>query len=73
MICTNSDNFFEYLQRKGVKVVLNNEPIEINGVLNIFFPCTHNITICGNRYNNERIASGEMKKRVTKLEKFNRV
>lgn len=67
MICTNSDNFFEYLQRKGVKVVLNNEPIEINGVLNIFFPCTHNITICGNRYNNERIASGEMKKELQNL------
>lgn len=67
MVCTNDVDFFNYLQNKGVKVVLNDTPIEINGVLNIMFPCTHNITICGNRYNNERIASGEMKKELENL------
>ncbi len=53
LIATNSTDFFNYLQNKGVKVVLYENPIEINGVLNIFFPETHNITICGNRYNND--------------------
>lgn len=67
MICTNSVNFFNYLQNKGVKVVIYENPIEINGVLNIFFPETHNITICGNRYNNARIESGEMKKELQRL------
>lgn len=67
MVCTNDVDFFNYLQNKGVKVVLNDTPVEINGVLNIMFPCTHNITICGNRYNNERIASGEMKKELENL------
>lgn len=67
MICTNSVSFFNYLQNKGVKVVIYENPIEINGVLNIFFPETHNITICGNRYNNDRIESGEMKKELQRL------
>lgn len=67
MICTNSNNLYEYLQRKGAKVVLYEKPVEINGVLNIFFPSTHNITICGNRYNATRIASGEMQKELQQL------
>lgn len=67
LVCTNSSDFYEYLQRKGVKVFLYEEPVKINGVLNIMFPCTHNITICGNRYNNERIASGEMQKELQQL------
>lgn len=67
MICTNDVTFFNYLQNKGVKVVLYENPIEIHGVLNIFFPETHNITICGNRYNNARIESGEMKKELQRL------
>lgn len=67
MICTNSNDFYEYLQRKGVKVVLYETPVKINGVLNVFFPTTHNITICGNRYNKERISSGEMKKELQAL------
>lgn len=67
LICTNSSDFYEYLQRKGVKAFLYEEPVKINGVLNIMFPCTHNITICGNRYNDKRIASGEMKKELQAL------
>lgn len=67
LICTNSSDFYEYLQRKGVKAFLYEEPVKINGVLNIMFPCTHNITICGNRYNEKRIASGEMKKELQAL------
>lgn len=67
LVCTNSSDFYEYLQRKGVKVFLYEEPVKINGVLNIMFPCTHNITICGNRYNDKRIASGEMKKELQTL------
>lgn len=67
LICTNSNDFYNYLQEKGVKTFLYDEPVKINGILNIMFPCTHNITICGNRYNNERIASGEMKKELQAL------
>lgn len=67
LICTNNTDFYNYLQEKGVKCFLYLEPVEINGVLNIFFPETHNITICGNRYNKERIASGEMKKELQAL------
>lgn len=70
MICTNSVDFFNYLQNKGAKVLLYENPIEINGVLNIFFPETHNITICGNRYNNARIESGEMKKELQRLKEL---
>lgn len=60
MICTNNQDFFNYLQNKGVHCIMYCRPVE--GLLNIFFPETHNITVCGNRYNNERIESGEMKK-----------
>lgn len=67
LVCTNSNDFYNYLQEKGVKAFLYEEPVNINGVLNIMFPCTHNITICGNRYNNERITSGEMKKELQAL------
>lgn len=67
LVCTNSNDFYNYLQEKGVKAFLYEEPVKINGVLNIMFPCTHNITICGNRYNNERIASGEMKRELQAL------
>lgn len=67
LICTNSNDFYNYLQEKGVKTFLYDEPVKIGGVLNIMFPCTHNITVCGNRYNNERIASGEMKKELQAL------
>lgn len=70
MICTNNVDFFNYLQNKGAKVLLYENPIEISGVLNIFFPETHNITICGNRYNNARIESGEMKKELQRLNKL---
>lgn len=67
LICTNNEDFFNYLQNKGVKCFMYLEPIKINGVLNIFFPETHNITICGNRYNKERIESGRMKKEFEQL------
>lgn len=67
LICTNSNDFYNYLQEKGVKTFLYDEPVNISGILNIMFPCTHNITICGNRYNNERIESGEMKKELQAL------
>lgn len=67
LICTNSNDFYNYLQSKGVKTFLYDEPVTINGILNIMFPCTHNITICGNRYNKERISSGEMKKELQAL------
>lgn len=67
LVCTNDNDFYEYLQRKGVKAFIYDEPVKINGVLNIFWGDTHNITICGNRYNDERIASGEMKKELRAL------
>lgn len=67
LICTNSNDFYNYLQLKGVKTFLYDEPVKINGILNIMFPSTHNITICGNRYNSKRIESGEMKKELQAL------
>lgn len=67
MICTNSTDFFEYLQRKGVCVFLYEEPQDFGGMLNVFFPETHNITVCGNAYNKERIKSGEMKKEFQRM------
>lgn len=67
LVGTNNNDFYNYIQEKGVKAFLYEEPVKINGVLNIMFPCTHNITICGNRYNNKRIASGEMKKELQAL------
>lgn len=67
LVCTNSNDFYNYLLEKGVKAFLYEAPVQINGILNIFFPCTHNITICGNRYNTQRIASGEMKKELQAL------
>lgn len=70
LICTNNTDFYNYLQEKGVKCFLYLEPVEINGVLNIFFPETHNITICGNRYNKERIESGNMKREFEQLKKL---
>ena len=70
LICTNNTYFYNYLQEKGVKCFLYLEPVEINGVLNIFFPETHNITICGNRYNKERIESGNMKREFEQLKKL---
>lgn len=70
LICTNNTYFYNYLQEKGVKCFLYLEPVEINGVLNIFFPETHHITICGNRYNKERIESGNMKREFEQLKKL---
>lgn len=68
MICTNNTDFFNYLQNKGVHTIMYFRPVE--GLLNIFFPETHNITICGNRYNQERIESGEMKREFEELKKL---
>lgn len=68
MICTNNTDFFNYLQNKGVHTIMYFRPVE--GLLNIFFPETHNITICGNRYNQERIESGEMKREFDELKKL---
>lgn len=68
IVCTNSEDFYNYLQGKGCKAVLYFRPID--GLLNIFFPETHNITICGNRYNQQRIESGEMKREFEELKKL---
>ena len=68
IVCTNNEDFYNYLQNKGCKAVMYHRPIE--GLLNIFFPCTHNITICGNRYNQQRIESGEMKREFEELKKL---
>lgn len=70
MICTNNTDFFNYLQLKGVHCVIYNKPIVDDDVLNIWFPETHNITICGNRYNQQRIESGEMKHEFEQLKKL---
>ena len=68
MICTNNTDFFNYLQNKGVHAIVYHRPVE--GLTNIFFPETHNITICGNRYNQKRIESGEMKREFEELKKL---
>lgn len=68
MICTNNTDFFNYLQNKGVHTIMYFRPIE--GLLNIFLPETHNITICGNRYNQQRIESGDMKREFEELKKL---
>ena len=68
IVNTNSEDFYNYLQNKGVKCVMYFRPID--GLLNIFFPETHNITICGNRYNQQRIESGEMKREFEELKKL---
>lgn len=68
MICTNNSDFFNYLQNKGVHTIMYFRPVE--GLLNIFFPETHNITICGNRYNQQRIESGDMKREFEELKKL---
>ena len=68
IVCTNNEDFYNYLQNKGCKAVMYYRPID--GLLNIWFPCTHNITICGNRYNQQRIESGEMKREFEELKKL---
>lgn len=68
MVCTNSEDFYNYLQNKGVHCIMYSRPVE--GLLNIFFPETHNITVCGNRYNEQRIKSGEMKKEFEEIKKL---
>lgn len=68
MICTNNKDLYNYLQDKGVECVMYLRPVE--GCLNIFFPETHNITICGNRYNEERITSGNMKLEFEQLKEL---
>lgn len=70
MICTNNTDFYNYLQGKGVHCIIYNKPIEGDDVLNIWFPETHNITICGNRYNQERIESGDMKREFEEIKKL---
>lgn len=68
IVCTNNEDFYNYLQNKGCKCVMYFRPID--GLLNIWFPETHNITICGNRYNQQRIESGEMKREFERLKKL---
>lgn len=70
MICTNNVDLFSYMQNKGVHCIIYNKPIEGDDVLNIWFPETHNITICGNRYNKERIESGDMKREFEQLKEL---
>jgi hypothetical protein len=71
MICTNNTDLFNYLQAKGVHCIIYNKPImSTDDVLNIWFPETHNITICGNRYNQQRIESGEMKREFEQLKQL---
>ncbi len=67
MICTNNQDFFNYLQTKGIVVFLYETPQNIDGILNIFFPETHAISVCGNRFNSERIKSGEMKQQFQRM------
>ena len=68
IVCTNNEDFYNYLQNKGCKAVMYHRPID--GLLNIFFPETHSITICGNAYNQQRIESGEMKREFEGLKKL---
>lgn len=68
IVCTNNTDLYNYLQMKGCKCVMYFKPIK--GILNIFFPETHNITICGNRYNQQRIESGDMKREFERLKEL---
>lgn len=70
MICTNNTDLFNYLQAKGVHCIIYHRPIEGDNILNIWLPETHNITICGNRYNQQRIESGDMKREFEQLKKL---
>lgn len=70
LICTNNVDAFNYWQLKGVKCVIYNKPIKEDNVLNIFFPKMHNCSLCGNRYNRQRIESGLMRKEFEELKEL---
>lgn len=56
-VCTNNNDFYNYLQSKFVEVVFYEKPLA--GFKNIFFSEQRNTLISGNAYNKERILSGK--------------
>lgn len=56
MIVTNNEDFYQYLQNRGVVCLYTPKPsIKYpDGVLVVVFPETHNMTTCGNRFNKQK-------------------
>lgn len=56
-VYTNDLNFFKYCQSKFIDITYSYKPNKDG--LNVFFPESHNITICGTAYMKDRIESGD--------------
>lgn len=57
MIVTNNEDFYQYLQNRGVVCMYAPKPPSMKypeGVIVVAFPETHNMTTCGNRFNKEK-------------------
>ena len=67
-VITNNKDFFNYLRSKFVDVRYVIKPQFVCGdELQIIFPNTHDCTICGNRYNKQRLESGAMRKNFIEI------
>ena len=51
---TNNPDFYNYLRDRGVECTYLMNPIKTDDLV-IVFPETHNCTVCGNRFNNEKV------------------
>ena len=51
---TNNADFYNYLRDRGVPCTYMVEPIKTNDLV-IVFPKTHACTVCGNRFNAEKV------------------
>ena len=62
-VVTNNKDFYNYLRSKFVDVMYSTylQSVGID-VIQIWFPNTHDCTICGNAYNKDRLKSGAMQK-----------
>lgn len=58
-VCTNNQDFYNYLQSKFVEVVFYDVPLA--GFKNIFFSEQRNTLVSGNAYNEQRITSGKFR------------
>lgn len=58
-VCTNSQDFYNYLQSKFVEVVFYDVPLA--GFKNVFFLEQRNTLTCGNAYNKERFTNGKFR------------
>lgn len=55
MLVTNNVDFYTYLQNKGVQCIYLTKPTKLDGSLFVVFTNNcHALSICGNRFNNEK-------------------